>query len=103
MAYNKLRRDISTALASGLANGQDVRPLLDRALSALGGPVEDNRPTGVIVGEELPVAPVAVLVGDDLRHNEDPDDRLELSPAEVDEYVGGLGEVRDSEDLDDGA
>ena len=47
MAHNSLRRDLAAAIASAcpnIAENTAVKGLLERALTALGGPVEDKRP-----------------------------------------------------------
>ncbi len=59
MAHNNLRRAIEQERLASYEHPVDkiiaLTSLLGRALSALGGPVVDNRPQGVTVGEGLPM------------------------------------------------
>jgi len=60
--HNKLRRDIEKQLASeGVMHplgAQEMTALLARALTALGGPVNDNRPT--VEGSVIEATPEAI-------------------------------------------
>lgn len=59
MAYNALRRDIAAYIDSSI-DAIDAVSLLTRALAALGGPVQDNRPPTPIEVVEAVAEPVDV-------------------------------------------
>lgn len=109
---NKLRRAIEKELGASYDTPArkiaEQASLLTRALVALGGPVDSERPPEVtmaslpvVTSETIPEGVVglvnpdlreAVIIGADTGDENDYDPRLELSPAEVDEYVAGLGD-----------
>ena len=91
--HNKLRRDIMEALGMPpYTGGFDTHPpyeaLLQRALSALGGPVQDNRPqvvTSSVTPSDEKVALVKGLIERAFYPRRDPGDEDES------EYQSGLG------------
>lgn len=60
MAHNSLRRELSRVIADyDVTPIRDYKPILERCLGALGGPVQDNRPTVTISEGGTPIDTVA--------------------------------------------